>query len=37
MNGIAKILKREKIYTPSVYAIKKPYKKFWAKKEERIA
>ena len=37
VNEIAKILKREKIYTPSVYAIKKTYKEFWSKKEEQIA
>ena len=32
MNEIAKILKKEKVYIPSVYAIKKTYKEFWAKK-----
>ena len=38
VNGIAKILKKEKIRIPSVYAMKKPYKDILdEKKEERIA
>ena len=36
VNGIAKILKKEKIYVPSVYAIKKTYRILGEKKKSEL-